>query len=222
MPEFELPVATHDLLNRVLFLSVSFDADIEADRGDRIEDILGNERAKHAEYRRTVTFGTERAELSAVLGVHSEEQTQGPNDFYVHGHVRVERRPPRDELTCPEETWAEFRELLKDLMADSPAAVNLRMALPAEGTVTAVTLPIGFGPGDVAGFSEIRGVQLVQSDPDDENKWLYSVIMQRTAVGVFIDVETPAALDLNSGVLSEAFVKIMDVAKLAVPSMESR
>jgi hypothetical protein len=163
--------------------------------------------------------GSADGEISAVIGVHQEQQTtDGSPDSYAHAHVRLQCRAGRAERIPKDEQWQSFVETLHDLIGESPAAVNLRLLVPREGTVTAVQLPIPFGH-EISGFSQIRGVQLAEPDPDDKDKVLYSVILQLAGESISADIRLYAVLKIGSNILEEAFAKAFDVAKLALPSI---
>jgi hypothetical protein len=219
MPDFQLPVGTDQALDSLELLNVSFDIDVKPADERVVRSFLAGRANVHVKHRHRAALGTRDGELSAILGVHEDARRGLPNDLFLHGHVRFERRTPRPAIRVSDAEWRAVVDLLHGLMGARPAEVNLRLNLPQD-TVAALQLPIDLRRSEVAGFSEIRGVQLAQLDAEDADRVLYSAILQRTPSGLAVDVQTPAAIVLDHNALVEAFQRAMSVARLAVPSME--
>jgi hypothetical protein len=220
MPEFQLPSGPPETLDLLELLDVTFDVDVAPSDVSQVKGFLNGRNDVHVTHRKRITIGSRSGELSSVIGVHDDPRDSKPNDVYLHGHVRVERRTKRSELEAPDAAWSAAVKLLCAQMGTRAAAVTMRLRIPLQGAITAVQLPIAVGRGEVTGFSEIRGVQLSQPDPEDPKKTLYSAILQRTEDRLNVDVLTTAAVMLDSATLEFAFGKAMSVARLAVPSIE--
>ena len=227
MPDFRLPVGPASLLDGIDFLEVEFDGygdpQLFKDASEALGDHSGGD--LHAEFRTPIALGSSPAELTGLIGLHdfralpdwsaTDEEDSG---IWLHYTLQIKRRPRRDEEST---NWDVLSPVLARWLGQHEAAVDLRMILPLTNTVTAVTLPIELGEGAIAGFSQIRGVQLASVPNDDTQQPLYSVILQptgnRMSVATWLDTE----VELDANILDTAISKAATIARLAVPSLES-
>lgn len=222
MPNFAIPAPPADLNLQRVRLAVRCNFDLDAGEYEELRrSLAGSERSYHLVLRQAVSFGGDPAELSALIGLHAAPDT--PKEG--------EERPPRDKpwlhyridmvsavaaRQVESEGWVQLAEAAERLIPEHSSRVKLNAELGSEDVALGVRLPIQLGQSEVAGFSTIRGVRLVQPDPQNPEHELYSLVLDQWNSTVGFTVNTFAEARFDQTVLVKALDRALSVLRLGV------
>lgn len=220
MPEVRLPAFPDSLATAVVEIEAEHSAYISPEQFATLgTSFPGGVDGRHAEFREPVTIGGQEAELSGVLGIHNNVGEAGAGRPWVHYNVRLRRRRTRAS-TQNEEGWTQLCDAILRVLGSHSAKVVVSLEIPTDSATPAVSLPIKLSPSEVTGFSEIRGVRLVQVDPAKPESSLYSAIVQQSSSSVSVHAISAAEINSRPEMLNVAWASGLAVARLAVPSIE--
>lgn len=219
-----LPDGAPTLLNRIVTADVGFTGPVESGKADA--ELGATFEAMHGRLRMPVQIGTQPGELRARVGIHDKRskgaavaaRAGGEPTPWVHYDIELRRLGQGDSVEAVDDDWGRLASVLDRLIGAHACDVRFQIELPSKAPVV-FTLPVSLG-GDVPGFSEVRGVQLVKADPEKPENALYSVILQLFGQSLFVNVSTVAEVQLDRLVLQRAWTQALGIARLAAPGFD--
>lgn len=177
---------------------------------DQLRRVLGlTEDSYHLTARRPFAVGSISAEIRSVIGIHAPSKAE-PDSGYVHLEFEVDpRRNPKEQSV---EEWSRALDVMNSLAPAGPLSVQMRLLSPAT-SLLAVSLPLQV---QVPGFSEVRGVRLSKSDPNDPEGELYFVALDRFRDRISVYAHTVANLKIEERMLANAAASILPIVGLAI------
>jgi hypothetical protein len=231
MPDIQLPPFPPALISGIDHVGVRFNRDLTA---KEFTQIIKGTKAKepggrHVYLRKGASKGRHSWELSGILGIHPASvptrRTRATSDRspWLHYELFARSRPiPLKAEYEQDNGWDAALSELGSLLGAVPVKVDVRLRVPAEGASPAVKLPIPLGRGEVAGFSEIGGVQLALRDESEGGQVVYSVVLQHMPESLGIVVLSDEEMPIDREQLVKAWDRGLALARLAVPSMEEK
>ncbi len=222
MPDFKIP-ETLPPNARFVSLSISETVSIGTAAAASLRSrVTTKDDSFHVAIRQPVAVGDCSSELRGLIGIHGlhaaarsrrrskSSQEKGPRRFI---HYELGLRSTSFAKTIESDSWDEAFKAVAEKLGTHSVSVNLSLSL-SEETRPKIQLPIMVSQAEAMGFTEIRGIRLVQVEPKATGE-LYSVIVDRSANGrIGLSVSTQVEVTLSTESLLIAFTRAMSIANL--------
>jgi hypothetical protein len=161
--------------------------------------------------------------LDLMLRAHLQVDEHADSDvkFSMHWRIGIEPSEPHVQEAVGKH-WSTLYPSVVKHIGPIVNSVSLRFHLPAHGAITAIKLPVNLAPADVSGFSQVRGVRLVQMESADQEVELYSVVLDNHEDMVLVDARVPVELSIGDVTFEGAVQRAWSIAKYAVPSLREQ
>lgn len=218
MPQFELPSRPAGFEANYFRLTVLGQFDLSAEEFEAFAASIGFDgedfHARLDESEEDSDWGS--IAFSGLIGIHksSADENGVGERYWLHYSVDFLRDVGSKPSTSPKWQVA-FTALAMELPRHA-ATVRFFAELRSESVVFAIDTPIPLAPSEVPGFSEIRGVRLVKTDPDEPDTELYSIVLDRPGRAATVQIQADVEANLNHEVLATGFDRAMTVMNLAV------
>ncbi len=147
----------------------------------RASQFEGN--AVHATFRQNVQIADAACGFRGTIGVHDNRNLrvleEGETGIGLHYSYDLERDVKHKDAKA--DNWDRLSKAVSDVLGTQEMLVTMISLFDEKQIIPGTALPIPLGESGVSGFSEIRGVRLVQPDPADKNNELYSVVLDKHA-----------------------------------------
>lgn len=229
MPDFELPSQPADLPLRIWNTYVGLFQDLTVEEFDALADKVGEVgESRHASFAEPAAIGGEVGELRGLIGIHDrrnsklfakyaeERQKDKPNYTGLWLHYDLTFRhtsSPRDPFV--DDDWQKLCDALHESLREHTVEANVRVLLSDPGTVLVMTLPVKLGPS-ATGFTEIRGMRLVQVDEKDPEQELYSVFVDCIGEETTIEASTVVHGRFDNDIMVKGFDAALEVVRLTI------
>lgn len=218
MPFFDAVTFPDNAFETFASLSVASDFSLTPDEFAGLKSQLGFSGDEyHLHTREEFAVGSQATELRSTFGFHgidasSSTRRSNPAEAYVHYDITVvQRERPKTEHSSE---WAAAAAALQAIIPTHAAPVDMRIYLSSKAILT-VQLPLALPSGEAPGFSEIRGLRMVKSDPSDPESELYFVALDKFRDRVSVYTHASADISFAPNLLQEAATAAFAVASLA-------
>lgn len=238
MPDYAVPLMPEGLDPKGFILTVRVELELAADEYERIRKDLGSEEKHlHARFASEVKLlDGEAGKLTGLIGLHDLRETrEREEEKEEHKHEKEEPYPdawlvyelvlkwPCEARQALDDRWTALYSAIVKAFPEKPVwRIFLSLFLPASKVLPFVNVPIPLAESEISGFSEIRGVRVVQPDPEDAENELYSVILDHRGELMAIRVEAPLEAGCDESILSVAFERALSIAKLAFETVREQ
>lgn len=162
--------------------------------------------------------------LAGLLGIHRETvapETPDPSRTPFWFHYKF-TWTPRPRIAAKDALWDSAFAAVAPLVPQHPARALLDAEYAANRFDFPVSVPISLAAEDAPGFSQIRGVRLVQVDPAKPTSELYSVVLDRDTEFDHVLIRAHVSTAFDDNILCSAAEQIEAIANLALKEKGER
>ena len=229
MSEYRPPALPESIAVEYFSLSLRGDVEISTQHLSRIREASGQTvEEPHLSFQTVLSGPGYTAGVFGLIGVHTtsrrdekaEQQQLSSVDgeplastFEVHYEFVV--RPQVKPSAKSNPHWDALRRSLEGTIPLHSAQVDLLLVADEIEFGFPVSVPLPLNPTDVPGFSEIRGLRLVQLDPENPDVELYYAILDRSGGRRSVQISSPVEVEWTDDILHSAMNHALSIVEIA-------